>query len=306
MDRETYKRMMGQAVLSETLIQTTKNKMLVSISNHTNNKLSKEKPIMIKRSISTAAIVALAVMLLTATAFAAWYFLKPSEVAEQFGDHRLSAAFKGDTAININQSVTSGGYTFTLLSIASGNDVSDMPFYSDGELNSDRTYAVLAIHKTNGMLIDRQSDDYIDNSFFVSPLIKGTNPALVNIMSMNGTYSETVTDGIIYRIIECDNVEIFADRGLYLAVCSGGSFFNWDAFSWNEQSGEIKANPNFSGASAVFDLPIDQRFADPTKAEQYMKDLLQEPDADIDMPNQRNSIENEEPEPPTLLPKIGE
>ncbi|WP_110933313.1 hypothetical protein [Paenibacillus bouchesdurhonensis] len=46
--------------------------------------------------------------------------------------------------------------------------------------------------------------DYGKDSFFISPLIQGQKPWLVNIVTMNGGYN--------------------ADRGVYLAISSGGSF----------------------------------------------------------------------------------
>jgi hypothetical protein len=36
----------------------------------------------------------------------------------------------------------------------------------------------------------------------------------------------------------------------------------------------------FRGASAVFDLPLYTKLADPAEAEQYLKDLFPEPGAD--------------------------
>ena len=72
---------------------------------------------------------------------------------------------------------------------------------------------------------------------------------------------------------------MFADRGLYFAICTD-TFYDKDAFIYNEQTGEIKANPNYDGASAVFDLPIDKSLADPEKAEQYLKNMYQQPDED--------------------------
>jgi len=209
-----------------------------------------------------------------------------------------------ETAVNINASVTSGDYIFTFLAVASGKDISDGQYFKDGELRNDRTYAVLAIQYTDGTPFDTHNDAYLDTSFFVSPLIKGTNPAMVNIMSMGGGYSETVVDGVLYRIVECDNVEIFADRGLYFVVCTG-TFYNRDAFIWNEQTGDIEANPNFNGSSAVFDLPLDKKLADPVKAEQYLKDLFPESDVDNGISDSQNDIGNigwEESEPPVLQP----
>jgi hypothetical protein len=244
-------------------------------------KTFREVSVMIKkstarRSFGTAAVIA-AVLLAATTAFAAWHFLKPSDVADKAGNHVLSAAFESETAVNINASATSGDYTFTLLAVVTGKDISDMPYYSNGALQNDRTYAVLAIQKVDGTFFDNQSVDY----FFASPLIKGTNPAQVNAMSMGGAYSQNIVDGVLYRIVECDNVEMFADRGLYFAVCSG-VFYNSDAFIRDAQTGEIKANPDSIEASAVFDLPIDKSLADPQKAEQYLKELLPSPSVDYD------------------------
>jgi hypothetical protein len=239
----------------------------------------KEKSVIMKNNTmrhSFSAIAVIVAILLTATTvFATWYFLKPSDIADKVGNHTLSAAFESETAININASATSGDYTFTLLAVVTGKDISDMPYYKNDELQNDRTYAVLAIQKVGDIPFDNQS---VDN-FFASPLIKDTNPAQVNAMSMGGGYSQSIVEGVLYRIVECDNVEIFADRGLYFAVCSG-MFYNRNAFIWNEQTGEIKPNPDSSEASAVFDLPIDKSLANPEKADQYLKELFPPPSID--------------------------
>jgi hypothetical protein len=261
----------------------------------------------IRRSFSAAAIIAAVLALTATTALAAWYFMKPGDVATKVSDNSLSAAFDSETAVNINESATSGGYTFTLLAVASGNDISDMQYFSNGELQSDRSYAILAIQKTDGTPFDNQNAV----PFFASPLIKGTNPAQVNAMSMDGGYSDIISEGVLYRIVQCDNVEIFADYGLYFAVCEG-PFYNSDAFIWNEQTGEIKSNPDSEAASAVFDLPIDKKFSNPEKAEQYLKSLFPPPDADggetwessgdgIDDPKLMEN-DGEEQAPPILQP----
>ena len=102
-----------------------------------------------RRGVASAAIAAALVLAFAGTAFAAWLFLKPSEVAERFGNSALSAAFDSDTAVNINKSVTSGDYTFTLLAVVSGGDVSGMPYFS-ADVRNDRTYAVVAIQNADG------------------------------------------------------------------------------------------------------------------------------------------------------------
>lgn len=235
----------------------------------------KERPIVkkTKYSFSTAAAIVLACIVLATAAFAAWKLLNPGEVAEQFENHTLSAAFDSDTAININESVTSGGYIFTLLAVVTGEDITDMPYYSE-DVQDERTYAVVAIQRADGTPMPAtQDDEYGQEPFFASPLVRGQNPAQVNAVTMNGGYSETVVDGAMYRIVTCDGVSMFADRGLYFGICTE-RFINRDTFAFDEETGEISVNPDYKGASAIFDLPLDPSLADPEKAEQYLNDLF--------------------------------
>jgi hypothetical protein len=220
-----------------------------------------------RHGFSSVAIATLLVLALAGTTFAAWLYLNPGEIAEDLGDGALSAAFESDSAVNINQSATSGGYIFTLLAVVSGNDITDMPYYKNGEVSLDRTYAVIAIQNSDGspMTIGSQQ-------FFATPLVKGLKPWQVNAASLGGGYSETVVDGVLYRLVECDDITMFADRGLYFAVCTD-AFISNSTFRFDEPSGEIGVNPDYGGASAVFDLPIHKSFADPEKAKQYLNGL---------------------------------
>ena len=109
----------------------------------------------------------------------------------------------------------------------------------------------------------------------VSPLIQGLNPKDYNIITMNGSYFEMVEDGIQYRIAECDNVEMFADREVYLCV-SDGNFYNIEAYQYDENSGVISRNESYQGVNALFTLPFDQEKADKQAAEEYLKTLQSE------------------------------
>jgi len=115
-------------------------------------------------------------------------------------------------------------------------------------------------------------DEYGNPPFYVSPYIKGLEPWQVNAHTMNGGYSEMVVDGIMYRILDCDEIMMFADRGVYLGI-STGSFYDSQAFIYDDQTGELKANPDYDGSSVVFDLPLDKKYADPERAEQYLNSL---------------------------------
>ena len=256
MDKNEYKQMMEQAVPSAALIRKTKNKM------------KQEEPIMIKRSFSTAAAVVMAVLLFTTTAFAAWYFLKPSEVADKLENPALSAAFNSGNAININESATSGDYTFTLLAIVSGKDISDQPYISNDEVSSDRSYVVTAIQRTDGTPMPSFQEEGF-TPFYVSPYIKGQKPWHVNAHTLGGGASEILADGVVYHLVEFENITIFADRGVYIGIIEGRTPNN-QAFLVDEQTGEISVNPDYDGISILFSLPIDPALANPEKAQAFL------------------------------------
>jgi hypothetical protein len=145
--------------------------------------------------------------------------------------------------------------------------------YCDGVLRDEATYAAVAIQKAAGTPMPGPSDSgYDEMEFFATPLIKGLNPVFYNAASMNGACAWNVIDGVMYRLIECDRFDIFADRGLYFAIYTD-SLPELNALLLDEQTGEIKANPDYDGACAVFELPVDPKLADPEKAEQYLKSV---------------------------------
>ncbi|SHI66329.1 hypothetical protein [Lutispora thermophila] len=221
----------------------------------------------------TVALVAAVIFIMSGSAFAAWKLLTPKQVAENLGDKTLAKAFDSENAVHINKSITSGDYTFTLLGITSGKNLSDFK-NSARDIQPDRTYVVVSIERKDGSPIPKMSDEnYNEPSFLVSPLIKGQKPWLVNIFTMNGGAYQSVVDGVIYTITECDSIEMFADRGVYLYVGAGG-FINNETVSYNEETGEITLNPNNKEASALFELPLDAKKADHEKAEQYLKEVL--------------------------------
>jgi hypothetical protein len=239
-----------------------------------------------KKRFTFAILVASLTLLMSVTALAAWKLLSADQVAKNLGDEALAKAFQEENAVAINQSVISGGYDISLLGIVSGEGISD---FGGMNINPDRTYAVVSITNEDGTPMPAtQDEDYGKVSFFVSPLIKGQKPWLYNIMSMNGSYSEFVKDGIMYRLIECDDIEKFADRGLYLCV-STGTFYDTDAYHYNEETGEITPNTAYDGANALFDLPLDTSGANYEEAQAYLDSLFEE-----DTPDASDSSGNED------------
>ncbi|MFD3257187.1 hypothetical protein ACE3MQ_01075 [Paenibacillus lentus] len=230
-----------------------------------------------RKRVSIGVMAAVFTLLMSVTAFAAVQFFSPKQVAEHLGENILAKAFESGDAIEINESAASGGYYFTLYGIVSGAGLKEL---SGPEQNvyPDRSYAVVSVARQDGAPMPATSDpDYGKESFFISPLIKGLKPWQINIATMNGGYGEVVLDGIMYRLIECDGIEMFADRGVYMAISSGSPFYDNQAFTYNESTGEISPNKDYDGAAVLFDLPLDKTKADPLKGEEYLRQLPMEP-----------------------------
>lgn len=258
----------------------------------------KERQIMSRKNrFKVPAVAAMAVLALTAasvTGYAAWKYLTPSQVAEVAEDQGLTAAFQSGEAVAINETQESGSYRITLLGIVSGKNLSKYLIEDEaGNVSEDRTYVVTAIENADGTPRPATSDDaYGKEPFFVSPLIQGLNPAAYNIVTMGGAYFEMVQDGVQYRIAECDNVEKFADRPVYLCV-SDGSFYNNEAYQYDEKSGNISRNEGYSGVNALFTLPLDASKADKEGAKAYLKSLEDELNGENDDSEEEVPAEDE-------------
>lgn len=247
--------------------ENTETEMLIK------EKLTKEKS-------RIPAAVLMAVLLLGAgslTAFAAWNYLMPGKVAQEAGDRKLADAFSGDDAVFIGETQSFGGYDVTLLGLVSGEALSEYPRsrQEEGEYKilPDRTYSVAAIANSDGSpMPETWEEAYGELEFFASPLMEGYHPAFYNAASMGGNYTEIWEEGVLYRLVECDNVEIFADRELYFCICDG-SFYNRNAYLYDKETGEISRNEAYSGLNALFVLPIDSAKADPEKAAMYLDEL---------------------------------
>lgn len=232
-----------------------------------------------RRMPSVAAIAVLVLCLSSVTVYAAIKFLTPAEVAEEMQDKKLAEVFLSDEAVEINETQNFGSYNVTLLSVISGELISDYLYYNAIDtVKTDRTYAVVAIEKADGTSMPNISEDrYGELEIFASPLISDYNPAIYNIASMSGNYADITKDGILYRLLECDNVEMFANHSLYICV-TDGMFYNSDAYCYDYATGFISRNEEYDGLNALFELPLDIAKANPEKANEYIAGLGLESD----------------------------
>lgn len=219
------------------------------------------------RKITTALVLAAAVIcILGTTVFAANYYLSARQAAQVLGYSKLAAHLKDNASAT--QPITDGKYKAAVLGVTSGADISDFTD-SDEPISPERTYAVVAIEKTDG------SNMTYDDEVLVTPLIEGLTPWQYNIFTMNGASASQVIDGTLYRIIEFDNIELFADRQVYIGVIDN-AFLNNSQFSFDESTGKISEKADYAGTNILFELKLDPAKANPQKAEEYLQRLQQE------------------------------
>lgn len=238
-------------------------------------KAKERKNMLYKKKISLAVVAAAGTLLFASvTALAAYHYLSPAEVAEEIEDDTLKEAFSGDDTVLVGETQESGGYRITLLGSVAGKNISDYITIDDtGIPEDDRIYTIVAIERADGTpMPDTSSDEYGKECFYVSHYIHGLDPNEYSIMNMGGGYSEFVKDGIMYRVMEMDNIEIFADRGIYVGV-SSGSFYDNEAYFYDENTGDITRNMTYEGVNALFVLPIDKSRSDREAAEAFLEEL---------------------------------
>ena len=262
--------------LNEQILRRAKEE--VQMKEEMKDHLRKRSTWSVKRTAATAAIAAAVLLIGGGTTYAAWRYLTPQEAAVELKDQKLAEAFSGEGAMLVNETQSYGSYRITLIGIVSGEELTDYArMASDGEIRSDRSYWLLAIEHADGTpMPESSSPEYDKERFLSSPFIQGVQPWNYNIFVAGGGYSEFVRDGVLYRMAECDNLELFADRNVYLCLADDDSarIFT-EAYDYDASSGEITRKEDYEGCNALFTLPLDAKKADPKKAEEYLKSLDQ-------------------------------
>ncbi len=224
-----------------------------------------------------AAVVAAAVLCVSSiSAVAAWKYLLPQQVAEHQSE-MLAEAFAGEDAVMVNEVQEVAGYRITFLGVVSGEGLSGSIFENGQEVEPDSTYTVVAIEHADGTpMADTSADAYGDTEFFITPAIRGYNPVWYNAITLtsgetgSAGYMDMVEQGVLYRLSECHNMEVFADRELYLCV-SESTFYDNQAYLFDEETGELSRNPEYGKVNALFSLPLDPSKADPSEAARILE-----------------------------------
>ncbi len=215
-----------------------------------------------KKLVTVLVSVILAVVLLAGTVYAAVKLLSPSQVAENIGDPQLAAAFESDDAVIINETKQAGDYNLTLMGIVSGKNLSGMD-----SIDTDYSYVCVAIERIDGTPLDVLDGIPIN----ITPLVSGYQPWCVNLFSLSNGAHGHVNDGIYYMLYGFETLEMFADHDVALYAYSGHMSPGAEIFSFDEESGAIDYQSDYTGVRAKFDLPLDAAKADPEAARQHLE-----------------------------------
>lgn len=230
-----------------------------------------------------AAVAAIAILAVgSVSAYAAYRYLTPSQVADEITDGgALAKAFESKDAVLVNETQKTAGYDITLMGLVPGKDL--MPVAPEDSLDSiskEKTYAVLAIAKEDGSpMPGMQDDDY--QIFCASALVKGKSFMDVNNGTLNAGAYAFEQDGVQYQILECDNLEIFANIGVYVGVVEDFGEES-HAFTMDKETGEYRVNESYDGVKALFAIPLDKSKADDAAAEKFFQEIEAEDAQDSD------------------------
>lgn len=239
------------------------------------------------KSVIAAAIVIAILLVGGGSAYASYRYLSAEQVIDLVSNDRrpIAKAFENGDAIKMDEAQESGEYTIRMLGLASGKDI--VSYIQDEEMRDiaeKSMYAVVEIYKTDGSAMPY---DY----FCISPLIGGVPFQVANNATMQNGTTWFIQDDVLYELMECENLEKFADRGVWVSVAES---FGAEAraFALDETTGEYSKKPGYDGVSALFKLPLDEALADKEAADAYIDELYKESGWDIQEDKETDSTEN--------------
>nr|WP_325258579.1 hypothetical protein [uncultured Oscillibacter sp.] len=210
-----------------------------------------------------AVLIAACIALLVVSVSAAFAWLTPAQVAEEYDQPLLAEAFSGKDALLLNETVENGGYSITLLGLVSGRNLDVL----NQDLEQDHTYSVLALRRLDGALLENWDFDF--SSFTMTPLVEGYSPLAVNNWTLDAFAQGFAKDNVYYLLLDTASIEMFADRTVYMAFYEGFAPNN-NTFTMAED-GTIAFCEDFTGVHALFTLPLDPAKADPAAADAFVE-----------------------------------
>lgn len=214
-----------------------------------------------RKTLRLLVAVISAILILSLTAYAAVSLLSPREVAEELEMGELNDKWKQTEKFPL----VSGNEEYTVSVLGYAPDT--LLNVIDGEANEEnRTYLVVSIAKTDGTPLNAVNGMPLQ----ISPLVEGYEPFKVNLWMFGSGANGLEKDGILYYLFETADLEIFADRTVYIAAYEG--FTPMDALTMKED-GTITYLDVYEGFKAIFELPLDKSNADPEEVEKLLSQM---------------------------------
>ena len=249
---EKYVKEMDAISLSEDFESRTAELMKQRVTGKEEKNLMKRKPV----KVLAAAFAVIA--LLSVTAFALSYLLSAKEVAEKIGGKELAGLFESGTAEH--QLVSDGTYDVIFLGKATGETLNKTEGFAAEEENS---YAVFAVRRTDGTPLSL-SDGM---PFQLAPVIEDCMPYITWGVLEGATGCES--EGVLYYLFKYENLEVFADRTVSIAIIGADMFPTAEILTLDE-NGKIIYGESYKGIKGIFELPMDKTKADPEAAEELL------------------------------------
>lgn len=260
MDFESiYKQQMGEIRFSENFCAET-TELLKQAAD------KKERKIM-KKSVKILIAAVLITVVLSVTAFAISSLLSARDVAQKLGESYAADSFEQQEFVS--ESVTDKGYTVSFLGAVKGER------FVDAGAEAECSYFVVSVASADGSALSLING----NPLGMSIIIEGYPAWQVNTWSLNTSAVGTEENGVLYYLYACENLEIFADRNVYLAVYEG-FIPGLDIITMNSD-GTFNFAESYSGFKAMFKLPLDPSKADPEAANELLKEYFEDENAHL-------------------------
>lgn len=221
----------------------------------------KEKTVM-KKPVRIFVAAILIIAIISVTAYAISGLLSAGDVANRFGESRVAASFEQNGYAS--KTVTDKGYTVSFLGLVKGER-----FESDS-IKSDCSYYAVSVAREDGLPLVLSEG----NPLGMSVIIEGYPAWKINTWSLNTSASGMEENGILYYLYDCENLEIFADKNVYLAVYEGFAP-GVDIINMNPD-GTFEFAESYSGFRGMFRFPLDPSKANPDAANEILNECFED------------------------------
>lgn len=239
----------------------------------------KVKKSFIRRAPVMVVLIIIIMASLSFTVYAAWRHLSAIELANKSGNNELYKELQSPSAILCNETQSYGKYNVTLLGIFSKDDLQKVKEFDSLCYTKGHTYCIVAVERTDGTSMSevmkaecKEDGLWLPVNVQLMIKIKGINDEnLQRCIAGNvrrGMQIQEI-DGVLYYIYSCENLEIFAKHGVYLAVADRE--YVGSVYKYSKKTGEITRDPAYEGTNALFELPLDKSKADEAAAEEKIQ-----------------------------------